>query len=232
MRLRPLAVLMSVAVLSLGIGVAHATVLADLRFQTLRAASDLVVIAQVGGREVVATPPGTLTAHEVHTELAVERALVGRAPSTLVLRQLGDGASGAGEHIEDDACLRPGSRVLLFLPTREGPFVHLALLGFSAFDLLPSATGTLAVPQARLPHAPAPDTDVDVVQTLRVAAPSLWSPAARVDVDAPPRRGHVHAHRCEPRRAGRGGRRDAGPAAAERRRGRGRRGGVRLSRYP
>ena len=157
MRLRPLAVLMSVAVLSLGVGAAHATVLADLRFQTLRAASDLVVIAQVGGREVVATPPGTLTAHEVHTEFAVERALVGRAPSTLVLRQLGDGACGAGEHIEDDACLRPGSRVLLFLPTREGPFVHLALLGFSAFDLLQSATGTLAVPQARLPHAPAPD---------------------------------------------------------------------------
>lgn len=110
----------------------------SVTFDTMQQSSNLVVIATVGKQST----RGTTAKTETHTLLKVSKYLKGSGQGNLVLRQIGEATPIGTKRIKGDAQLVPGQRVILYLrtskDTRYSQFVHLTLLGYSAYDLIVS----------------------------------------------------------------------------------------------
>jgi hypothetical protein len=109
-------------------------------------ASDLIVVADVVGRDVERVQGPRGEHDETYTELSVVQFLKGAGPTTLFVRQRG--AVGSAR-VVGDAELRIGSRVVVLLASPRGRFFHLTLLGLSAYDLVLGTDGWEARPQHR-----------------------------------------------------------------------------------
>jgi hypothetical protein len=103
------------------------------------AESTAVVIARVGLARQTVHPewnrPLTLTAIEV------EEVLVGSAPATLSIEQLGGVLNGKVHYIPGDASLKQGERCLLFLRKVDGGW-YLTAMKQSKYELRESKRGT------------------------------------------------------------------------------------------
>jgi hypothetical protein len=102
---------------------AHAAVSVLMSLEELVSASSFVVVATAteresrwenvaGGRRIV-----------TYTKLKVDRAVVGEAPSEVVVRTLGGSVGKIGQHVSGEAALATGTPSLLFLAKVESAVV-------------------------------------------------------------------------------------------------------------
>jgi hypothetical protein len=139
------------------------------------AESTAVVIARVGAARQAVHPkwnrPLTLTSIEV------EEVLVGAAPASLSIEQLGGVLDGKVHYIPGDAVLKQGERCLLFLRNVEGGW-FLTAMKQSRYQLLEGKRGTFVkrdlseglfvnTPNGLRPFAPPRNSPVQLLSDLR-----------------------------------------------------------------
>ncbi len=139
------------------------------------AESTAVVVARVGAARSAVHPkwnrPLTLTS------IDVEEALVGSAPSSLVIEQLGGVLDGKVHYIPGDARLKEGERCVLFLRQVDGSW-FLTAMQQSKYQLLEGKRGTFVkrsgseglfvnTPEGLKPFAPPRKRPVQLLSELR-----------------------------------------------------------------
>ena len=112
--------------------VSQATTMFYLNDSQQASLSDAVVVAQIGTSKTSPHPdyPTIMT----ETTILVEEVLLGEAPSTLQIRQIGGKYNGKTLYLPGDARLELGSKVVLFLNQENGTW-YLTALDQSKYDL-------------------------------------------------------------------------------------------------
>ena len=110
----------------------HATTMLYLDDAQQASISDAVVVAQISTSKTGPHPdyPTIMT----ETTILVEEVLLGSAPTTLQIRQIGGTYNGKTLYLPGDARLELGSKVVLFLNQENGTW-YLTALDQSKYDL-------------------------------------------------------------------------------------------------